>query len=374
MTRARAALAAIAFTACQPASSPPPAPAPAGEVWITQDQVAGGRFTFATAGEEEVPDVVPTSGRVAFDDGKVSHLFSPVTGRVVAIHAQFGDRIKRGAALVSIDSPDVGVASAELDKARADLVAAEREYLRQSELYAAHASAQREFDVARDAFRKAQADDERAQKKARLLRTGSIEEVTQQFVLRSPIDGEVVARSVTPGLEVQGQYSGGTSLELFTVGALDTVWVMADIYEMDVGKVHGGQPVTVTVVSYADRTFEGVVNWVSGTIDPATRTARARCTIDNRERLLKPEMYAAATIHTGTTTALVVPRRSILRIGDQLLVFVDLGAAPDGRERFARRLVAVNTDTPGDVVAVARGVEPGDRIVVDGAVLLSNLL
>ncbi len=375
MNRTSFALAtAIALGACQPASSPPPASAPPGEVWITQDQVAGGRFTFATAGEEEVPDLVPTSGRVTFDDSKVSHIFSPVTGRVVAIHAQFGDRMKKGAALASIDSPDVGVASAELDKARADLVAAQREYLRQGELYAAHASAQKDFEAARDAFKKAQADDERAQKKARLLRTGSIEEVTQHFVLRSPIEGEVVARNVTPGLEVQGQYSGGTSLELFTVGALDTVWVTADVYEMDLGKVHGGQPVTVTVISYSDRVFEGAVDWVSGTIDPTTRTARARCTIDNRDRLLKPEMYASATIHTGTTTALVVPRRSVLRIGDQLLVFVDLGAAPDGRERFARRLVAVNADTPGEVVTVSRGVDPGDRVVVDGAVLLSNLL
>jgi cobalt-zinc-cadmium efflux system membrane fusion protein len=343
-------------------------------VWLTEQQVASGRLSFATAAEQELPAFVPTTGRVFFDDNKVSHVFSPVTGRVVEIHAQFGDVVKKGAALASIDSPDVGVASAELDKARADLVAAAREYQRQTELYEAHASAAKDFEAARDAFKKAQADDERARKKARLLRTGSIEQVTQHFVLRSLIDGEVVARNITPGLEVQGQYSGGASLELFTVGALDTVWVTADVYEMDLGQVKGGQPVTVKIMSHPERTFEGVVDWVSGTIDPVTRTAKARCTIDNRDRLLKPEMYASTTIRTGTATALVVPRRSVLRLGDQTVVFVALGNAPDGRERFARRLVSAKTDAPGDMVSVVRGVDAGERVVVDGALLLSDLL
>jgi membrane fusion protein, heavy metal efflux system len=364
----------FAIAWCDPPDPPASSPAPQGEVWLDPKQVTEGRFTFATASEQQLPVFVTTTGRVSFDDNKVSHVFSPVTGRVVEIHAQFGDVLKKGAALASLDSPDVGTASADLDKARADLVAAEREYVRQKELYDAHASAQRDFEIARDAFKKAQADDERARKKAQLLRAGTIERVTQHYVLRSLIDGEVVARNISPGLEVQGQYSGGASQELFTIGALGTVWVTADVFEMDLAQVKGGQPVIVKVISYADRTFEGVVDWVSGTIDPVTRTAKARCTIQNPERLLKPEMYASASIRTSDETVLVVPRRAVLRLGDQTVVFVDLGRADDGREKFARRLVTVNQEAPGDAVPVLRGVAPGERVVVDGALLLSEML
>jgi cobalt-zinc-cadmium efflux system membrane fusion protein len=370
----RALIFVVAMLGCDPPKPAPAASPPPGEVWITQQQVIDGHFSFATAAEQELPVFVETTGRVAFDDNKVSHVFSPVTGRVLEIYAQFGDTLKKGAALASIDSPDVGVASAELDKARADLVAAEREYLRQKELYDAHAAAQKDFEAARDAFRKALADDERAQKKAQLLRAGSIERVTQHYVLRSLIDGEVVGRNITPGLEVQGQYSGGNSQELFTIGALDTIWVTADVFEMDLADVKGGQPVSVKVISYPDRTFDGAVDWVSGTIDPATRTARARCTIQNPERLLKPEMYASASIRTSDKKALVVPRRAILRLGDQVVVFVDIGRADDGREKFSRRLVTVNGEAPGDVLPITKGVELGERVVVDGALLLSEML
>jgi cobalt-zinc-cadmium efflux system membrane fusion protein len=359
---------------CDPPSSPPPESVPRGEVWITQQQLADGHFSFGAATEQQLPVFLTTTGRISFDDNKVSHVFSPVTGRVIEIYAQFGDVLKKGAPLASIDSPDVGVASAELDKARADLVAAEREYLRQKELYDAHATAQRDFEVARDAFKKAQADDERARKKAQLLRTGSIERVTQHYVLRALIDGEVVARNISPGLEVQGQYSGGAAQELFTIGALGTVWVTADVFEMDLAEVKGGQQVFVKVISYPERTFGGEVDWVSGTIDPVTRTARARCTIQNPERLLKPEMYATASIRTSDTKALVVPRRSVVRLGERTVVFVDIGRADDGRERFARRIVEVSGEAPGEVVQILHGLELGDRVVVDGALLLSEML
>jgi cobalt-zinc-cadmium efflux system membrane fusion protein len=293
---------------------------------------------------------------------------------VITIEAQFGDRVKKGDRLLSIDSPDVGVASAELDKARADRTAAEREYEREKELYEAHAASQRDFQTAADTLQKAKADEERARKKAVLLRTGTIDEVTQRYFLRALIDGEIVARNVNPGLEVQGQYSGGTAIELFTIVAADPVWVIADVFEIDLARIASGQSVEVKVISYPDRVFAGAVDWVAGTLDPATRTAKTRCTVANPEHLLKPEMYATASIRVGSQKVLVVPRRAVLRLADQTVAFVDLGGAPDGRERFGRRLVSVSDDVKGDQVPVIGGIDRGDRVVVDGALLLSELL
>ena len=141
--------------------------------------------------------------------------------------------------------------------------------------------------------------------------------VSQGYTLTSPIDGELIARAVNPGIEVQGQYGGGTAVELFTVGELDKVWVLADVYEMDIARVKVGAKVNVNVVAYPGRTFEGRVDWVSGALDPTSRTAKIRCTFDNPDRLLKPEMYATVTISVEETKALALPKGAVLRLGDR---------------------------------------------------------
>ena len=121
------------------------------------------------------------------------------------------------------------------------------------ELYEAHAGSQKDFEAAQDNYSKAKAEIERARQKARLFRGGGADAVTQEFVLRAPIEGEVIARNVNPGAEVQGQYSGGTAAELYTVGELDRVWVIADVFEMDLARLKKGANVTIRVVAYPDR-------------------------------------------------------------------------------------------------------------------------
>src|SRR5207253_9010213 len=133
---------------------------------------------------------------------------------------------------------------------------------------------------------------EGARAKAALLRTGGLGGDSQTYTLIAPIDGEVIAGNVNPGIEVQGQYGGGVAVELFTVGELDRVWVFADLYEMDLARVNVGSKVVVKIVAYKDKTFPGKVDWVAGMLDSTSRTAKVRCTLDNPDKLLKPEMYA----------------------------------------------------------------------------------
>jgi len=317
---------------------------------------------------------VVTSGKVTFDDRRVAHVFSPVTGRIVRIMADPGQRVKRGAALATIESPDVGNAFADLGKADADLVAAQHDLARQKELVQAHAGAQKDLEVAEDNFGKARAEMERARRKAHLFRGGAADAVTQEFVLRAPIDGQVVARSVNPGAEVQGQYGGGTAVELFTVGELDRVWIMADVFEMDLGKVKTGAPVSIRVVAYPDRTYAGRVDWLSDTLDPVSHTARVRCTVDNPELALKPEMYATVAIGTAGRPAPAVARSAVLRMGEQTVAFVFGGDESSGHVRFTRRVVSVDDEEGGDFLPVLGGLLPGERVVTSGTILLSGML
>jgi cobalt-zinc-cadmium efflux system membrane fusion protein len=348
------------------------AAAPVTEVWLWPDQVTEARLVVEPLAPQPVGGLVVTSGRVTFDDLKVAHVMSPVTGRVVRIEAQPGQRVKKGDTLAIIESPDMGSAFSDLQKAHADFTSAEKEWKRQKELFDIHAGSQRDLEAAQGAYAKTRAELERAKRKAQLLSNGR-GGGSQDYTLRAPIAGEVVARNVNPGAEVQGQYSGG-SVELFTVGELDTVWVMADLFEMDLGRVKQGAACMVRVVAYPKRTFVGVADWVSETLDPATRTAKVRCKLDNPTHELKPEMYASAALAVDRQRALALPRSAILHLGDQTMVFVEVGKAPDGRLRFERRPVSVSEEMGGDFLPVIRGISAGELVVTQGAVGLSGML
>jgi membrane fusion protein, heavy metal efflux system len=370
-------LAAAGLTAlgCKTARTEPPSlQPPSGELWVTDQQLTDGHIAVQPVGIHSVGNDVVTSGKVTFDDLRVAHVFSPVTGRVSRILADPGARVKKGAPLCAIQSPDVGNAFADLGKAEAELIAAQHELQRLNDLYQAHAASQKDFEAAQDNYSKAKAESERARQKARLFRGGGADAVTQEFMLRAPIEGEVIARNVNPGAEVQGQYSGGTAAELYTIGELDRVWVMADVFEMDLARLKKGAAVAIRVVAYPDQVFMGVVDWISDLLDPTSRTARVRCEVENPRRQLKPEMYATVTIAVPGAQALAVPIAAILRLADQTVVFVEQGRTPDGRLRFVRRLVSAGDDEGTSMVPIVHGLTAGERVVTSGAILLSGML
>jgi cobalt-zinc-cadmium efflux system membrane fusion protein len=346
------------------------APPPEGEARISKDQFQKAAMATKLVAEEDVGDTIVSSGRVTFDDARVTHVFSPVNGRILKVLAQLGERVDRGAPLVVMASPDIGQAFSDYVKAKADLAAAQSEFQRQKELFEAHAGAQRDLESAEDNYRKAQGELDRAHQKIVLLAPDAQDRVTQDYLLRAPIAGEVVARTVNPGVEVQGQYSGGTAVELFTIGELDRVWVLADVYEVDLPKIKKGAAVTVKVVSYPDKAFRGTVDWISGALDPTSHTSKVRCSIANPERELRAEMYATAAIGLQTHRRVAVPRSAVLRLGDQSVVFVRKGETPQGALRFERRRVEIRESLGAESIEVTSGLSSGEEVVTSGAILL----
>jgi cobalt-zinc-cadmium efflux system membrane fusion protein len=351
-----------------------PDQAPPGQAWLTPQQATEAHIEVAPIAEQDVDDTILSSGRVTFDDQRVAHVYSPVNGRVQRIDGNLGQRVKKGQPLAVITSPDIGAVSSDLGKADADLIAAEHDFKRKKELFDAHAASQADYETAEDNYRKAKAEKERATQKAFLLKAGGVDAVTQGYTLTAPIDGEIISRNLSPGIEVQGQYGGGTAVELFTVGELDRVWVMADVYEMDLARVKVGTKVIVKVVAYSGKTFEGRVDWVSGALDPTTRTAKVRCTFENPDRLLKPEMYATVSISVEERKALALPKGAVLRLGDQTVVFVQSGQTPDGKLKFERIPVSVDEGEGSKWLPVTHGLEPGTKVVTAGAILLAGMI
>ena len=369
--RLLAGLALIAAAACRRSETEAAAPPP-GETWLTDDQVKGARLEIQPAAEKDLALHLVTAGRVAFDDARVAHVFSPVSGRVTQVLGAFGQRVQKGDALAVIDSPDLGSAWSDLVKARADVVAADHELDRQKDLFEHKASAERDYEAAQDNAAKARAEVERARLRLKTLHASENEDATQEFLLRSPIAGEIVNRSATPGLEVQGMLSSANVVqELFTVGDIEDVWIWGDLYERDMGKVRRGQKAVLTAVAWPGREIAGTVDFVGSALDPQTHTAKIRCSVRNAERLLKPEMYVTLSVELERRKGLALPRAAVVRSGDRQVVFVEDGKASDGRTRFREKAVKLG-DTDDGWVGIASGLSAGERVVVSGSILLSG--
>ncbi|MHB8419980.1 MAG: efflux RND transporter periplasmic adaptor subunit [Myxococcales bacterium] len=372
-SRALSVLGALALAACGHPPEGPAAPvAPKGEVWLSTDQVARAQIHIETAARKPVAETLVTGGKVAFDDLLVSHVFSPVSGRVTKIEAQLGEKVVKNQPLALIDSPDLGSAYSDVVKANADMVAAEHDVKRQRDLALAHAASEAVVEQSEDNYRKAEAEMERAKLKIKLLHASKEDIVSQQFLLRAPIDGEVIARNLNPGTEIQGMLSSANiANELFTIGDLSRVWMLADVYEIDIGKVHAGDPVAISSIAYPGEVFPGQVDYVSDVLDPQTRTAKLRVTVENPGKKLKPEMYVTAIVTLGSQPAISLPRAAVLRLGDESVVFVQTGKTETGLLRF--RPQPVKTGKEGDGwIEVTHGLDAGESVVTQGGILLSS--
>jgi cobalt-zinc-cadmium efflux system membrane fusion protein len=365
----RKALLLLALLACAKHEDNAEQQKPGNAVLLSRQQLEAQQMRVEVAQERDVGTILDAPGRISFDDQRVSHVFLPVSGRIVKLDAVPGQRVKKGDALAEIESPDAGSALSDLGKAEAALNAADREFKRQRELYEAHAGAQRDFEQSQSAYEQAKAELARARSRATLFKSQN----GQHFTLRAPIAGEVISRNANPGMEVQGQYVGGTSPELFTIGSLDQVWATADVYEVDLSRVKVGAPVSVKVVAYPERAFPGRVEWISPALDPASRTARIRCTLRNPDHELLPEMYSTVSIATPSRRTLAIPRSAVVHVGEEQVVFVQTGSNENGLLRFERRRVVLE-ESDSDPVPVKSGLAPGEPIVVSGALLMSGML
>jgi RND family efflux transporter MFP subunit len=187
-----------------------------------------------------------------------------------------------------------------------------------------------------------------------------------RYTLRAPIDGVVVERPALPGMEVRAD--AGTPL--VTVADLSRVWVLADVYERDLGRAMRGQRAEVRVPAYPGEVFTGPVTYVGEMVDPATRTVKIRVELANPGARLKPEMFARVSLAAGpgTPAALSVPASAVISDGAASAVVVALG---DGR--YERRTIEAGPEADGRVRVLA-GLKPGEQVVTAGALYLKTAL
>jgi cobalt-zinc-cadmium efflux system membrane fusion protein len=286
--------------------------------------------------------------------------------------------------LVILESPELVAAQNDLASARSDLAkakigldmaqtAAERaRRLHQQEAIATKDLEQAEADLTRgqDEYRRAQVGLAAVENRLSLFGkdpkeiAGLGERVDRRVIIQAPIAGTVVDRKIGPGQYVKPDAPD----PLFLISDLATLWILADVYESDVAMVHLGAPVEVSVPAYPKRIFPAHISFISPTVDPATRTVRVRCLVQNPQGLLKPDMFATIKIGAAAQQSVpVIPAGAIVTEGDSSLVFVE-----EGQGRFRRRKIQLGQEMGGSV-AIDTGLSVGERVATRGALLMNEL-
>lgn len=321
--------------------------------------------------ESRAPASIQLSGRLIWNDDVTVRVFTPFAGRVRNITADIGQAVAQNGPLAEVESPDFGQAQADVQKAASDLKLAERNLTRLRELFAHGAAAQKDVEAAEDAHAQAEAEHSRAASKiaAYGATADSLDEV---FILRSPLAGIVVDKSVSPGLEVRPDQMLANLPEitqpLFVVSDPARLWIQIDATEIDVPHLQPGNEFNFTSRTFPGQNFTGRVDKVSEFIDPNTRTIKVRGSVDNARRLLKAEMFVNVNLPGEAATALSVPAAAVFLKGEKHFVFVQ-----EKTGEFTRQEVAIGSEQAGRVL-ILNGLQAGQQVVTDGCVLLQQLM
>jgi cobalt-zinc-cadmium efflux system membrane fusion protein len=321
------------------------------------------------------------AGVVEPDLNQVARVRSLGRGIVRRVLVRPGDRVEAGQVLFEYDNIEMGELLGEYKtllsqkgKLEARLRLTEQSVERARSLVAAQALAQKELEVRIAEQREAQAELE-----AHAANLNAVADKLGRFgtspdrlmsagaasisSVRAPQSGVILEFQIAPG-EVLA-----SDQEVMTIANLGHVWVIASVYERDLGRVKMGQTAEISFVSFPDRTFSGRITQVAQRLDPETRTAKVRVEVENRGGQLKLEMFATVRLSTQDPRVVpAIPDTALQQVDGKNAVFVQTKA-----QEFQRREVELGHKADG-WVEVTHGLKPGEQVVTQGSFYLKSTL
>jgi len=330
---------------------------------VPQDQMS--HVQVVTIEPTTIRRTLRLTGAVAYNAFNTTPVITQVGGPVSRILVVPGEHVKAGQPMLEVTSPDYSQMLDAYLKAADSARLAQINYTRAQDLYQHKAIAQRDLQQAESDKNQAQADLNAAEQGLKILGIKNpnglaTAAASSQIPVLAPISGEVVERLVSPGQVVQ---AGQT--QAFTISDLNTVWVLANVYQSDLAYIRQGDDVVVQTDAYPNA-FHGRISYVAPALDPNTRTLQARIVVDNPGEKLKKDMYCTVTVTAGTlANAIAVPDASILRDdNNEPFVYVVVSG-----NQFGRRDVVLG-EAQGGRTQILKGLSVGDRVVGDGSLFL----
>ncbi len=315
-----------------------------------------------------------TVGTISFADNLSAQVFPPYQGKIIENLAQLGDSVQKNQPLYTIDSPDLIQAESTLISAASTADLNGRELARAKNLKNSAGISEREFEQATSDSQTAEGALKAARDAVRVFGKSDSEidqiissrKIDATLIVRSPITGQVTSFSAAPGLFVQP----GNAPAPYTVTDVHIKWMLADAIESDLPLLRVGQAVSVKVMAYPDRVFQGHVSKIYASVDPNTHRATVRSEIQDPRNELRPGMLANFVIRIqNPVKSTAIPANGVVREGDGTMT----AWTTTDRAHFTQRIVKTGLRT-ADEVQILQGVQPGELVVSDGAVFLSNML
>lgn len=339
---------------------------------INPEEAQRAGIKIETVGERVSAEVggQQTTGVVQANSYRETPVMSLVGGIVRTVGPELGQNVRKGQTVAIVSSNDLADSQTKYLAAVAELEEHHKHHARTEKLVAIGAASREELEQATNKLKAAES--ELANLRQRLLLLGlssqrvsalrSSSQVSSEVSLPAPASGTVTSRTVNAGEVIEA------NKELLRVTDLSSVWVVAQVYEKDLGKIHIGSGASVTTEAYPGRVFRGRVSYVDPAINPQTRTAQARIELANPGQQLKIGMYVNVTFGAlggGENIAPTIPATAVQNFNNQQVVFV----ATNEPSVFIMRPVRLSSETNG-IYQVLEGLNVGDRIVTNGSFLL----
>jgi RND family efflux transporter MFP subunit len=301
-------------------------------------------------GHKVVADEIRATGNVAVDETRLAYVQTRFSGYIQKVFADATYQyVRKGQTLFTIYSPD--------------LVATEREYLvakqnqqqvAQSTVPGVAASAASLIDAAAERLKQWGVP---AHEIERVESTGQVE---RELEVHSPVSGFITERNALPSVAVQPE------MRLYTIADLSTVWVQAQVFQNDLGRIKVGDVAALSVDTFPGHTFSGRVNFIYPQLDMDTRTAKVRIVFSNPDLRLKPGMFVNVALKVPMGRQLVIPANAVLQSGTRQIAFVDRG---DGY--LEPREVQLGARA-GDDFIVLKGLKEGEKIITSANFLIDS--
>jgi len=330
------------------------------EQYVVPDSLMS-KLIIDTVKTSNVTESIKFNSIVDFNTDKVVNIFPLISGNVEEVKAMPGDFVHAGEVLGVVKSAEVANYNAALITAETNVRLNAKLLEQQRELFKSGLASQIDITNAEVSYEQAVAAKVAAEKILSINGNNK----NGEFAIKSPVDGFIVQKNVTNGMAIRAD----NGANLFTISDLKNVWVQANVYEENIGKVHEGDEVSVTTISYPDKVFKGKVDKLMSVLDPTSKVLKMRVVLDNPGYILKPQMFATVALNNNEhKQATAIASSDLVFDHSQYYVITVKGK----KDVQIRPVDVININ--GNTAYIKNGVVPGERLISSQAILIYGSL
>ncbi|UVH55313.1 efflux RND transporter periplasmic adaptor subunit [Variovorax paradoxus] len=329
------------------------------KIAFTDEQIKAADLTIESAGPARIKSSLQLPGEIKFNEDRTAHVVPRVAGVVDSVSADLGQEVKRGQVLAVLSSPSLSEQRSALQSAQRRLELARSTYEREKKLWEEKISPQQDYLQAQQAMQEAQIAVANANQKLLALGATPGSSALGRYELRAPFDGMVVEKHISLGESV------GEAVNVFTISDLSTVWAESSVAANNLNLVRIGEPVSIRSSAF-DQTATGKVSYVGSLIGAQTRTATARVTLTNPQRIWRPGLFVNVELVASETDAPVtVSAEAVQTVEDKPTVFLRV---PGG---FLPQHVQTGR-SDGKRIEIVSGLKPGAAYAASGSFVVKS--